>query len=158
MQAKVFLSYLLAAILALGVIATPVDVEGTPPANANTLFENVASFVGTPGPRHTEPTITPKEGDVLAASTSVVARDLERLEKRTLGCVTVSPYLYSSNCAGELRACWFPNGQCVNLNPFWRGKIGCFRPDPDTFCKLFTGPNCSGIGSVVITYPGYRHV
>ena len=79
MQAKVFFSYLLAAILAVGVIATPVDVEDTPPADVNTLFENeenLASFVGAPDPRPTEPAITPKEGDVLAASTSVVARDL----------------------------------------------------------------------------------
>ena len=84
MQAKIFLSYLLAAILAAGVIATPVDVvdaEGTPPADINDVFENnveaFATFGGAPEPTPTGPTITPKEGDVLAPSTtSVVARDL----------------------------------------------------------------------------------
>ncbi|PUU74925.1 hypothetical protein B9Z19DRAFT_1132205 [Tuber borchii] len=85
MQAKVFLTYFLATIFPLGVIATPVDVEGTPPADVNTLFVPISGFAGAPDPRPTEPIITPKEGDVLAASTSVVARDLESLEKRTPG-------------------------------------------------------------------------
>ena len=83
MQAKVFFSYLLAAILAVGVIATPVDVvdaEGTPPADINNLFEETgeafATIAGAPEPTPTGPTITPKEDDVPTPTGSVVARDL----------------------------------------------------------------------------------
>ena len=83
MQAKVFYSYLLAAILAVGVIATPVDVadaEGTPPADINNLFEETGeAFVPISGfadPTPTGPTITPKEDDVPTPTGSVVARDL----------------------------------------------------------------------------------
>ena len=83
MQAKVFFSYLLAAILAAGIIATPVDVvdaEGTPPADINNVFEETgeafATIAGAPEPTPTGPTITPKEGDVPIPTSSVVARDL----------------------------------------------------------------------------------
>ena len=50
MQAKVFFLYLLAAILAAGVIATPVDVvdaEGTPPADINNVFEETGEAFAT---------------------------------------------------------------------------------------------------------------
>ena len=65
MHAMVFLACFLATILAVGIIATPVDVvdaEGTPPPDVNNVFENVerfATFTGAPGPTPTGPTITP---------------------------------------------------------------------------------------------------
>ncbi|PUU73976.1 hypothetical protein B9Z19DRAFT_1093950 [Tuber borchii] len=161
MQAKAFLSYLVAAILAVGVIATPVGVEGTSTTDVNAVFENVgdsASFVGAPpDPRPIEPIITPKEGDVPAPSnTSVVAGDHGSLKKRTIGCVRVTT---NQNFGGtSARACNLPNGHCVNLNPFWRYRISSFSPDPYTFCKIFTGPNCSGIGSVMFGSPGYGNL
>jgi len=86
MQVKIFLLSILATILAVGVIATPVDViptivggERTSPTAVNTLLdgnEREAFFVGAPAPRPTGPIITPKEGDVPTPSRSVVARDL----------------------------------------------------------------------------------
>ncbi|PUU74926.1 hypothetical protein B9Z19DRAFT_1132206 [Tuber borchii] len=96
MQAKVFLSYILATILAVGVIATPVDVadaEATTPPDVNNMFEETvdtfATFNGPPDPVPTGPTITPKEEDVPTPTDSVIARDLNSLEKRTPGCITV---------------------------------------------------------------------
>ena len=83
MQAKVFLAAFFAAFLAVGVIATPVDVvdaEGTPPADMNNVFEETgeafATIAGAPEPTPTGPTITPKEDDVPVPTGSVVARDL----------------------------------------------------------------------------------
>ena len=83
MHAKVFLACFLATILAVGGIATPVDVvdaEGTPPPDINNLFEETAeafaTIAGAPEPTPTGPTITPKEGDVPTPTGSVVARDL----------------------------------------------------------------------------------
>jgi len=83
MQVKIFLASFLATILAVGVIAAPqeLDVDEAPPTDVNTdtVFENVASFAtstAAAGPRPTEPTITPKEDDVLAPDTGVVPRDL----------------------------------------------------------------------------------
>ena len=86
MQAKVFLLSILATILGVGVLATPVDIvptivggERTTPTDVNTLLdsgsEREAFFVGAPDPRPTGPIITPKEGDVPTPS-RVVARDL----------------------------------------------------------------------------------
>ncbi|PUU74927.1 hypothetical protein B9Z19DRAFT_996902 [Tuber borchii] len=155
MQAKVFLSFLLAAILALGVIAIPVDVEDAPPADGDTVVENAenpASLVGAPDPRPTEPIITPKEGDVLAESTSVVARDLESLEKRTPGCATITINPKFGGFRG--RAC-SANGRCANLGKYWSKHISSFGPDYGTICILFTGRGCSGSRSIVIEYPGY---
>jgi len=97
MQARVFLGSFLATILAVGVIATPVGIEGTSTTDVNTVFENVAnfaSFVGGPDPRPSEPVITPKEGDVPtpkkgddpAPSTtgSVAARDLVSIKPSSI--------------------------------------------------------------------------
>ncbi|PUU82607.1 hypothetical protein B9Z19DRAFT_1074503 [Tuber borchii] len=131
MQANAFLSYLVAAILAVGAIATPVGVEGT--TDVNIVFENVAnsaSFGGgaPPDPRPIEPILTPKEGDVPAPSnTSVVAG----------GMVSIKP---------------------SSINLVLPRNISSFSPDPYTFCKIFTGPNCSGIGSVMFGSPGYGNL
>ncbi|PUU82603.1 hypothetical protein B9Z19DRAFT_967224 [Tuber borchii] len=153
MQAKVFVSYLLAIILAVGVIATPIDVEGST-TDASTVFENAGnSFSGAPDPRPNEPIITPKEGDVPADSTSVFARDLESLEKRTLGCVRMTT---NPNFGGlPLRACGLPNGYCVNLATWWRYRVSSFSPDPYTFCKIYIGAFCSSGASLMFGSPGY---
>ena len=82
MQAKVFLVSFLATVLAVGGMATPVDVVdavGTPPPDVSAVFENtetLATIAGAPDSLPTGPTITPKEGDVPAPTGSVVARDL----------------------------------------------------------------------------------
>jgi len=91
MQAKVFLSCLLATIRAVGVIATPVNIEGASTTDVNTVFENAenfASFVGAPDPRPIEPILTPKEGDVPAPSnTSVVAGDQVSIKPSSINSV-----------------------------------------------------------------------
>ncbi|PUU72798.1 hypothetical protein B9Z19DRAFT_1008098 [Tuber borchii] len=164
MQAKVFLLSILSIILAVGVIATPVDVIPTlvdgertpPPTDVNTLLDNgrgrEAFFVGPPDPRPTGPIITPKEGDIPTPS-RVVARDLENLEKRTPGCISATTNPNFTGASG--RSCNIPNGHCANLTPFWRSNISSFRPDPYTYCEIFTGPNCSGLFFGVFTYPGF---
>ena len=82
MQAKIFLSSLLAALLAVGVIATPTGVVARDVATSHSLdgivtpFDKVAKDAGIKKPRPSGLVVTPKDGDVPAASTSVKARDL----------------------------------------------------------------------------------
>ena len=89
MQAKVFFASFLAAILAVGVIATPVDVEGASTTAVNTVFEKVSNLasLGAPDPRPSGPVITPKPGDVPTSSTSVVTRDLVNIKPSSINWV-----------------------------------------------------------------------
>ena len=81
MQAKIFLSSLLATLLAVGITATPTGVEARDIKSSHSLngittpFENLAKDVGIKKPRPSEAIITPKDGDVPVLS-SVKARDL----------------------------------------------------------------------------------
>ena len=82
MQAKIFLSSLLATLLAVSVAATPTRVETRDIKSSHSLdgtvtpFQEVATDVGVTGPRPKGPTITPKDSDVPIVSTSVEAKDL----------------------------------------------------------------------------------
>ena len=82
MQAKIFLSSLLATLLAVGVIATPTGVVARDIGSSHSLngvvtpLEKVATAPGATKPRPNGLIITPKDGDVPVASTSVEARDL----------------------------------------------------------------------------------
>ena len=82
MQAKIFLSSLLATLLAVGVIATPTGVGARAIGSSHSLngavtpFQEVATDSGIKKPRPNGATITPKDGDVPVPSTSVKARDL----------------------------------------------------------------------------------
>jgi len=82
MQAKIFLSSLLATFLAVGAIATPTGVGARDVEISHSLdgivtpFDKVAADVGVTKPRPNGVIITPKAGDVPAVSTSVKARDL----------------------------------------------------------------------------------
>ena len=105
MQSRVFFASFLATILAVGVIATPVNVEGASTNEVDTVFEkveNVASLVGAvPDPRPNEPILTPKEGDVPAPSNttdtgSVVARDLVSIKPSSI-CLVWSTVTNSHN-------------------------------------------------------------
>ena len=96
MQSKVFFASFLATILAVGVIATPVNVEGASTNEVDTVFEKVdnsASFVGAaPDPRPKEPILTPKEGDLPAPSNatdtgSLAARDLVSIKPSCINLV-----------------------------------------------------------------------
>jgi len=162
MQAKIFLSSLLATLFAVGVIATPTGVEarivGTVSVINNALAKvgsALESSVGTI-PLLKGPATTPKNGDVLVASIGVNARDLESLEKRTPGCILITS---DPNFAGtSANACGIPNGLCTNLTPLWASNISSFRPDKAATCQVFTGPNCSGIASIIFGYPGYGNL
>ncbi|CUS11171.1 unnamed protein product [Tuber aestivum] len=96
MQAKVFLSTMLASLLAAGVIATPTalevrDIKSTHGWDGTvTALEKVAASVGNVKPHPKGTVITPKENDTPVASTDVEARDLENLSKRTAGCIYVT--------------------------------------------------------------------
>ena len=82
MQAKIFLSSLLATLLAVGIIATPTGVEARDIKSSHSLdgtvtpFQEVAIDVGITKPRPNGAVITPKDGDIPIVSTSVQARDL----------------------------------------------------------------------------------
>ncbi|PUU82605.1 hypothetical protein B9Z19DRAFT_1120510 [Tuber borchii] len=137
MQAKVFLSYLLATILAVGVIATPVDVLDsvvTPPPDTTNVFEQsfeaLATFTATPDPTPTGPTITPGEFDlpIPTGNASVVARDLKTLEKRKKGCIFVTTGCKFKGVSAYI--CKLPYNKCVNWNTYWSVNLSSFRPDP----------------------------
>ncbi|PUU82604.1 hypothetical protein B9Z19DRAFT_1190267 [Tuber borchii] len=168
MQAKVFLSYLLATILAVGVVATPVDVfdsgtTTTPTPDVNNVFDikfqALAISTGTPAPTPTGPVITPGDDDVVPAPTgSVFARDLPSLEKRTPGCIKVtSDSKFNGISAHPCLPSW-KNYVCTDLTPYWRYNISSIRPDPGTNCIIYTVPNCSGFWWGPFTWPGYGHL
>jgi len=82
MQAKIFLSSLLATLLAVCVIATPTGAEARDIKSSHSLdgtltpFQEVATDTGIKKPRPNGAITTPKDGDVPVLSTSVKARDL----------------------------------------------------------------------------------
>ena len=82
MQAKIFLSSFLATLLAVGVIATPTGAVARAVGSSHSLngaitpLGEVATAGGVTKPRPDGVVITPKDGDVPVASTSVEARDL----------------------------------------------------------------------------------
>ena len=82
MQAKIFLSSLLATLLAVGATATPTRSEARDIESSHSLdriatpFQEVATDSGIKKPRPNGLIITPKDGDVPVLSTSVKARDL----------------------------------------------------------------------------------
>jgi len=162
MQAKVFLSTMLASLLAAGVIATPTalevrDIKSTHGWDGTvTALEKVAASVGNVKPHPKGTVITPKENDTPVASTDVEARDLENLSKRTAGCIYVTKD--SNFGGGSLYLCIATNGGCTNWNNDWRYSISSFGPDPGTTCQIFTNSNCASGGSVPFGYPGYGNL
>ncbi|PUU75797.1 hypothetical protein B9Z19DRAFT_1053269 [Tuber borchii] len=161
MQAKIFLSSLLATLLAVGVIATPAGVVARDVGTSHSLngaitpLEQVAT-VGATKPRPNGPVTTPKAGDVPFASTSVEARDLESLAKRTLGCVYVTQ---DANFAGtSAYICSGTWGGCITFTNPWRYTISSFGPDGGTYCQIFHSTDCSSGGSTTFTYPGYGNL
>ena len=82
MQVKIFLSSLLATLLAVGVTATPTGVVARDVASSHSLdgivtpFDKAAIDVGVKKPRPSGLVVTPKDGDVPIVSTSVETRDL----------------------------------------------------------------------------------
>ncbi|PUU75800.1 hypothetical protein B9Z19DRAFT_1152300 [Tuber borchii] len=160
MQAKIFLSSLLATFLAVGVIATPTGAVARDIGSSHSLdgiatpFKDVATDVGAKKPLPNGLIITPKAGDVPVVSTSVKARDLESLEKRTRGCLFVSA---NSNFGGN-SAYLCPlatNGGCTSWSTYWKSNISSFGPDPGTTCQIYTSTDCSSGGSGAFGYPGY---
>ncbi|PUU75792.1 hypothetical protein B9Z19DRAFT_1152276 [Tuber borchii] len=163
MQPKIFLSSLLATLLVIGVIATPTGVGARDIKSSHSLdgiatpFQEIGTDVGETKPPPKGPTIIPKDNDVPVVSTSVEARDLESLKKRTLGCVFATD---GPNFTGYfVYICPVAiNGGCNNWNIYWRYHIRSFGPDQGTWCQIFTDPNCGGTMSAVFTYPGYGNL
>ncbi|PUU75796.1 hypothetical protein B9Z19DRAFT_1089586 [Tuber borchii] len=163
MQAKIFLSSLLATLLAVGVIATPTGVVARDVGTSHSLngavtpFEQVATAAGATKPRPNGLVITPKAGDVPVASTSVEARDLESLEKRNPGCVYVTQ---DANFAGtSAYICTNCKGCCITFTNPWRYTISSFGPDSGgNYCQIFTSADCTSGGSTTFGYPGYGNL
>ena len=82
MQAKIFLSSLLATLLAVGVTPTPTGVGVRDIRSSHSLdgtvtpFQEVTTDSGIKKPRPNGATITPKDGDIPIVSTGVEARGL----------------------------------------------------------------------------------
>ncbi|PUU75793.1 hypothetical protein B9Z19DRAFT_1089580 [Tuber borchii] len=162
MQAKIFLSSLLATLLAVGVTATPAGFDARDIKSTHSLdliatpFQEVAKDLGIKKPRPNGAIITPKDGDVPVPS-SVKARDLESLEKRTPGCL----YVTSDPNFGGNHAYLCPiatNGGCTAWDVYWRYSISSFGPDDYTICQIFTSTDCSSGGSTPFGYPGYGNL
>ncbi|RPA93904.1 hypothetical protein L873DRAFT_1776984 [Choiromyces venosus 120613-1] len=161
MQAKIFLSSLLATLLATGVIASPAAVGARDVKSEHGWDGTVTPLekVATVGAKKAPPKgaiITPKDSDVPVVTTSVEARDIEALSKRTPGCIFVTT---DSNWGGtSAYICLATNGGCTIWNNFWRWNISSFGPDPGTTCQISTGTNCDGTTSVAFGYPGYGNL
>ncbi|KAG0642476.1 hypothetical protein HOY80DRAFT_1105075 [Tuber brumale] len=162
MQTKAFLSSLLVTLLTAGVTATPTGVETRDIKSEHgwdgtiSEFSKFATSVGETKPRPKGVVITPKEKDIPVAATSVEARDLESLEKRTAGCIYVTKDSNFNGQSGYL--CISTNGGCTGWSNEWRYTISSFGPDPGTTCQIFTDPNCSGAASAAFGYPGYGNL
>ncbi|PUU75228.1 hypothetical protein B9Z19DRAFT_1103054 [Tuber borchii] len=155
MQTKIFLTSLLATFLAVGVTATPASVKARDVRTDHIVdFSKVANSVGSVKPPPKGQVITPKDNDVPVVGTSVKARDLESLEKRTAGCLYVTQDANFSGPSAYLCPI-ATNGGCTDWTNTWRYTISSFGPDPGTTCQIYTDPNCGGTASVAFGYPGY---
>ncbi|KAG0133665.1 hypothetical protein HOY82DRAFT_584417 [Tuber indicum] len=161
MQAKVFLTSLLVAVLTTSVVASPAGLEardsnGLDSANdAVTALDSVTSFEsgGETQPLPQGTVLTPGQNDVPVAAAGLEARDLENFEKRTPGCLSAT--IHSDFLGAKVYVCLRAKGGCYNWNSYWRSNISSFRPDLGTTCRIYTGAGCTGVYSVTFGYPGY---
>ncbi|KAG0639420.1 hypothetical protein HOY80DRAFT_963312 [Tuber brumale] len=151
MLPKSFLYSSLVTLLATGLLASPTigarDIKSQHGSDRTVTPVDKVGVVGEIKPLHIRRILTPNDNDVPVAATSVDARDLESLGKRSLGCVLMTK---GFDCSGEsVYICSATPGSCISLNNDWRFSVKSFSPDPGTYCQLFTLPNCAGTSSPI---------